>query len=217
MAGKMSALRILVADDHDILRRGVRVTLEDNPNWKVVAEASDGQEAIEKAKAFEPDVVILDFSMPKLNGLDAAREIVRSLPQTRVLMLTIYDSDDLIHELRQAGVHGYIRKSESQQDHLISAVKALVTNKPFFPPSITPNTHRPFKSDRRHNKPRLTTRQKEIVKLLAQGIRSEKIAGMLGISRKTVETHRQNIFLKTNCHSTANLVRYAIRNGIIEP
>jgi DNA-binding NarL/FixJ family response regulator len=104
MAGKMSALRILVADDHDILRRGVRVTLEDNPNWKVVAEASDGQEAIEKAKAFEPDVVILDFSMPKLNGLDAAREIVRSLPQTRVLMLTIYDSDDLIHELRQAGV-----------------------------------------------------------------------------------------------------------------
>jgi DNA-binding NarL/FixJ family response regulator len=213
----MPALRILVADDHDVLRRGVRVTLEDDPSWKVVAEACDGQEAIEKARAFEPDIAILDFSMPKLNGLDAAREIVRSLPHTKVLMLTIHDSDDLIQELRQAGVHGYIRKSESDQDHLISAVKALVTNKSFFPRLITPNAHRPFKSDRRRNKPRLTTRQKEIVKLLAQGIRSEKIAETLGISRKTVETHRQNIFLKTNCHSTANLVRYAIRNGIIEP
>lgn len=213
----MTGLRILVADDHDVLRRGVRVTLEDNPNWKVVAEASDGEEAVEKAKAFEPDLAILDFSMPKLNGLDAAREIVRSLPHTKVLILTIHDSDDLIQELRQSGVHGYIRKSESNRDHLVSAIKAVVTNKAFFPPLIAANTHRPFKSDRRQAKPRLTTRQKEIVKLLAQGIRSEKIAETLGISRKTVETHRQNIFLKTNCHSAANLVRYAIRNGIIEP
>lgn len=210
----MPTVRILVADDHDVLRRGVREILEHNPNWKVVAEASNGQEAIEKAKAFEPDIAIVDFSMPGMNGLDASREIAKSLPHTKVLILTVHDSDALIQETRQAGAHGYICKRESERD-LIAAIKALASNKTFFPAAMTADTHRPFNSERR-TQPRLTSRQKEIVKLLAEGLHSEKIAARLGIRRKTVETHRYNIFLRTNCHSAADLVRYAIRNRIIE-
>ncbi|PYU19415.1 MAG: DNA-binding response regulator [Acidobacteria bacterium] len=211
----MSDVRLLVADDHDVLRRGVRAILEENPNWKIVAEARDGQEAIERANEFKPDVAILDFSMPKRNGLEAAREILRNLPQTKILILTIHDSDVLIQEMRQAGVHGYVRKHDSDRD-LISAIQALVSNKPFYLPAMTPNMHRPLKRDRGRPQPGLTTRQKEIVKLLAQGLHSGKIAEMLGISKKTVEVHRQNILLRTNCRSSADLVRYAIRNAIIE-
>ena len=126
----MSDVRLLVADDHDVLRRGVRAILEENPNWKIVAEARDGQEAIERANEFKPDVAILDFSMPKSNGLEAAREILRNLPQTKILILTIHDSGVLMQEMRQAGVHGYVRKRDSDRD-LISAIQALVSNKPF--------------------------------------------------------------------------------------
>src|SRR5438309_3101475 len=131
----MPGVRLLVADDHDVLRRGVRVILEDNPNWTVVAEARDGQEAIEKANELKPDIAILDFSMPKSNGLEAAREILRSLPHTKVLILTIHDSDVLIQEMRQAGVHGYVRKRDSDR-HLISAIKALVKNESFYPTEL---------------------------------------------------------------------------------
>jgi DNA-binding NarL/FixJ family response regulator len=210
----MSGLRLLIADDHDVVRRGVRTIVEDNPNWKIVAEASDGQQAIEKANEFKPDVAILDFSMPKIDGLAATREILKNLPHTKVLIFTIHDSDVLIEEVRQAGAHGYIRKSESDRD-LISAIKALVGNKTFYPPAMTTNLHQPLKRDRRKPQLFLTPRQKEIVTLLAKGLRSEKIAEMLGISAKTVETHRRNILSRTNCHSTAELVRYAIRNGFI--
>ena len=126
----MSDVRLLIADDHDVLRRGVRTIIEENPNWKIVAEASDGQQAIEKANEFKPDVAILDFSMPKRNGLEAAREILRNLPQTKILILTIHDSGVLMQEMRQAGVHGYVRKRDSDRD-LISAIQALVSNKPF--------------------------------------------------------------------------------------
>ena len=126
----MYSVRVLVADDHDVLRRGVRTIIEENPNWKIVAEARDGQEAIERANEFKPDVAILDFSMPKSNGLEAAREILRNLPQTKILILTIHDSGVLMQEMRQAGVHGYVRKRDSDRD-LISAIQALVSNKPF--------------------------------------------------------------------------------------
>ena len=211
----MSDVRLLIADDHDVLRRGVRTIIEENPNWKIVAEARDGQEAIERANEFKPDVAILDFSMPKSNGLEAAREILRNLPQTKILILTIHDSGVLMQEMRQAGVHGYVRKRDSDRD-LISAIQALVSNETFYLPAMTPNMHRPLKRDRGKPQSGLTTRQKEIVKLLAQGLHSGKIAEMLGISKKTVEVHRQNILLRTNCRSSADLVRYAIRNAIIE-
>lgn len=211
----MSELRFLIADDHNVLRRGVRAIVENYSNWTVVAEASNGREAIEKAKLFKPDVAILDFSMPEINGLDAARDVLNNLPNTKVLILTVHENDELIDELRRAGVHGYVLKSAPDRD-LVSAIKAVLKNKTFYPAAAVLSVHRPRKSDGVNPKPRLSDRQKEIVRLLAQGSNSAKIAEMLGISQKTVETHRRNIMLRTNCGSTAELVRYAIRNGMIE-
>jgi len=208
-------LRFLIADDHNVFRRGVRAIVENYPNWTVVAEACNGREAIEKAKFVKPDVAILDFSMPEINGLDAARDVLSNLPDTKILILTIHDNDELIEEMRRAGVHGCVLKSAPDRD-LVSAIKALLKNQTFYPTATAPTAHRPRKSDGGNPTPRLSDRQKEIVKLLGQGCNSRKIAEMLGISQKTVETHRRNIMLKTNCRSTGELVRYAIRNRIIE-
>ncbi len=208
-------LRFLIADDHNVLRRGVRNIVENYPNWTVVAEASNGREAIEQARFCKPDVAILDFSMPEINGLDAARDVLAHLPDTKVLILTVHENDELIAELRRVGVHGYVLKSAPDRD-LVSAIKAVLKNKTFYPIDTAPAVHRPRKSDGGNSKPRLSDRQKDIVRLLSQGRNSKKIAEMLGISQKTVETHRRNIMLKVNCRSTAELVRYAIRNGLIE-
>lgn len=208
----MANLRLLVADDHDVLRRGVRLAVENHPDWKVVAEARDGREAIQKSEEFTPDVAILDYSMPLNDGLEVTREILRTRPNTKVLILTVHDSDVLIQQTREAGAHGYIRKVDAERD-LISAIKALVSNQNFYPPKLT--TDFPQTNNCRKAQSRLTTRQKEIVRLLAEGLRTDKIAGRLGISPNTVEKHRHNILLRTNCNSTAELVRYAIRNGII--
>jgi len=206
-------VRFVIADDHDVLRHGVRVLLETNPNWKVVAEARDGQEALEKVRAFKPDIAILDLSMPLLTGFHAAREIIRNLPKTKVLILTIYDSDVLRQEMRQLGVHGYIVKRNAGRD-LVPAVTALLSNRLFFP-EWNSFRHRPLARGTKKIPRRLTPRQTEVVKLLAEGMRNDKIVKKLGISMNTLETHRQNIRLRTNCHTTADLVRYAIRNGII--
>ena len=211
----MPEFRFLIADDHNVLRRGVRAIVENYPNWTVVAEASNGREAIEQAKLCKPDVAILDFSMPEINGLDAARDVLTHLPDTKVLILTVHENDELIDELRRVGVHGYVLKSAPDRD-LVSAIKTVLKNQTFYPAATTPAVHRPRKSDGGNSKPRLSNRQKEIVRLLSQGRSSAKIGEMLGISQKTVETHRRNIMLRVNCRSTAELVRYAIRNGLIE-
>jgi DNA-binding NarL/FixJ family response regulator len=208
-------LHFLIADDHNVLRRGVRSLVENYPNWTVVAEACNGREAIEKAKVLKPDVAILDFSMPEINGLDAARDILHNLPDTKVLILTVHENDELIEEMRRIGVHAYVLKSAPDRD-LVYAIKAVLKNQTFYPKETAPSVHRPRKTKGGKPKPRLSSRQKEIVKLLAQGRNSRKIAEMLGISQKTVETHRRNVMLRTSCRSTADLVRYAIRNGIIE-
>jgi DNA-binding NarL/FixJ family response regulator len=210
----MPSVRLLVAAGHEVLRIGVRAILANNPDWIVVAEASDGQQAIEKAKEFKPDIAILDFSMPGTNGLGAAREIVESLPETKVLMLTIYDGHNLIEEMQRAGAHGCLRKADTSRD-LICAIETLLQEKRFYPPEVTTISHRGSKIGDQKPLPPLTTRQREIVRLLAEGCTSEEVAAMLGISVKTVETHRNNIHLRTNCHTMAHLVRYAIRNGII--
>jgi DNA-binding NarL/FixJ family response regulator len=210
----MPSVRLLVAGGHEILRIGVRAILANNPDWTVVAEASDGQQAIEKAKEFKPDIAILDFSMPGTNGLDAAREIVNNLPDTKVLMLTIYDGDTLIEEMQRAGAHGCLRKADVSGD-LICAIETLLQKKKYYQPGVTTISHRGSQSSDQKTLPSLTARQKEIVRLLVQGRTSKEIAATLGISVKTVETHRNNIHLRTNCHTMAYLVRYAIRNGII--
>jgi two-component system response regulator NreC len=206
---------MLVAAGHEVFRIGLNVLLENNPDWKVVAEAMDGQQAIEKAKEFRPDVAILDFTMPGTNGLEAAREIVKNLPDTKVLVVTFYDGHNLIEELQRAGVHGCLRKADVSRD-LICAIETLLHKERFYPPGVTTIMHRGSKTDDQKSLPPLTVRQREIVKLLAQGRTSEEVAQSLGISTKTVETHRNNIHLRTNCHTMAHLVRYAIRNGIIE-
>jgi DNA-binding NarL/FixJ family response regulator len=219
----MGILRLLVADDHDVVRKGVRTLLEEQPGWEVAAEAADGREAVEKAKLVQPDVTILDLSMPELNGLEAAREILKTV-QTKVLILTMYDSDPLIRQTLEAGARGYLLKSDAGRD-LVSAVEALRRNKTFFTPKVAQMVlegylGRPSKENEdesnRKNGLRLTARQKQILQLLAEGKSSKEVAAALNISVKTAETHRANIMRRLDCHSVTELVRYAIRNHIIE-
>jgi DNA-binding NarL/FixJ family response regulator len=217
----MMGVRLLLADDHEIVRRGLRALLETEPGWEVVAEASDGRDAIEKTKQTKPDVAILDISMPSLNGLEAARQIVTSGSQTKVLILTVHDSDPLIQQVLEAGARGYLLKSDAARD-LVAAVDALRRNKTFFTPRVAQIVLEGYLG--KHPKDaepevgcfRLTGRQREIVQLLAEGKSSKEVACALGLSVKTAETHRANIMRRLDCHSVTALVRYAIRNHIID-
>lgn len=216
----MPKLDVLVADDHDIVRRGLRDLLEKQPGWKVVAEAANGREAVEKTKLFKPDVSILDVTMPALDGLEAARQIVASGLPTKVLILTMHHSDPLIQQMLKAGVRGYVLKSEAASD-LVQAVEAVHRNKTFFtskvPQSFLEHRHKPPKPNGQDQAAlRLTPRQREIVQLLAEGKNSREIASLLGTTFKTVETHRANIMRRLECHSVTELVRYAIRNDLIQ-
>jgi DNA-binding NarL/FixJ family response regulator len=215
----MSKVDVLVADDHDIVRRGLRDLLEKQPGWKVVGEAANGREAVEKAKQLKPDVSILDISMPSLDGLEAARQIVASGSPTKVLILTMHHSDPLIQQMLKAGVRGYVLKSDAASE-LVQAVEALHRNKTFFtskvPQVFVDGREKPVKNDGQDHALRLTPRQREIVQLLAQGKNSREIAAELGTTFKTVETHRANIMRRLECHSVTELVRYAIRNDLIQ-
>ena len=215
----MFKLDLLVADDHDIVRRGLRDLLEKQPGWKVVAEASNGREAVEKTKQLKPDVSILDISMPSLDGLEAARQIVESGSSTKVLILTMHHSDPLIQQMLKAGVRGYVLKSDAASD-LVQAVEALHRNKTFFtskvPQVFLDERDKPAKNKTQDHTLRLTPRQREIVQLLAEGKNSREIAAALGTTFKTVETHRANIMRRLECHSVTELVRYAIRNELIQ-
>jgi DNA-binding NarL/FixJ family response regulator len=218
----MRNLRLLVADDHEFLRKGVRTLLEEQPGWVVAAEASDGREAVEKAKLVQPDVTILDLGMPELNGLEAAREILKAV-STKVLILSMYDSDALIRQTLEAGAQGYLLKSDAARD-LVSAVDALSRNETFFTPKVAQMVlegylGRPSKEDEddnRKNELRLTARQRQILQIVAEGKSSKELAVALNISVKTAETHRANIMRRLDCHSVTELVRYAIRNHVIE-
>jgi DNA-binding NarL/FixJ family response regulator len=219
----MGNLHLLVADDHDIVRNGVRTLLEEKPGWEVVAEAADGREAVEKAKLVQPDVTILDLCMPELNGLEAAREILRSV-STRVLILTMCDSDALIQQTLEAGVRGYLLKTDAARD-LVSAVDALSRDKTFFTPKVSQMVRegylgRPPKENgdgsNGKNGLRLTTRQTQILQLLVDGKNSRAVGAALNITVKTAATHRANIMRRLDCHSVSDLVRYAVRNHIIE-
>jgi DNA-binding NarL/FixJ family response regulator len=218
----MGNLRLLVADDHAFVRNGVRAFLEEQPGWEVVAEACNGREAVEKAKLVQPDVTILDLSMPELNGLDATREILKCV-STKVLILTLYNSDALIRESLEAGARGYILKSDAGR-YVVSAVKALRLNNTFFTPKVAEMVlegylESPTKENEdmtRKNKLRVTPRQRQILQLLSEGKGSKGVATALNISVKTAETHRANIMRRLDCHSVADLVRYAIRNHFID-
>jgi DNA-binding NarL/FixJ family response regulator len=218
----MKMLRILVADDHDLMRRGVKALLQSHAGWEVCGEAHTGREAVAKAEELKPDVVILDISMPDLNGVDAAKRIRKGSPDTEVLILSVHYSDQLIRDILEAGVRGYIVKSDSDRD-LVIAVETLANHKPFFTPRATEVMLTNFNEGKTRAEPpetmrdRLTSREREIVQLLAEGKSSKEVASSLNISVKTAETHRANIMRKLQLHTVSELVRYAVRNQIIEP
>jgi DNA-binding NarL/FixJ family response regulator len=218
----MKTLRILVADDHDLMRRGIKALLQSRAGWEVCGEAHTGREAVTKAEELKPDIVILDISMPDLNGVDAAKRIRKSSPDTEVLILSVHYSDQLIRDILEAGVRGYIVKSDSDRD-LIIAVETLANHKPFFTPRATEVMLTNFNEGKTRTEPpetmrdRLTSREREIVQLLAEGKSSKEVASSLNISVKTAETHRANIMRKLQLHTVSELVRYAVRNQIIEP
>src|SRR5580692_3614969 len=216
----MKNLRILIADDHDIVRRGIKSLIESRPEWKVCDEAHSGREAVAKAEERKPDIVILDVSMPELNGLEAARRIRKVSPNSEILILSMHYSDQLIKEILDAGVRGFVVKSDSDRD-LVVAVESLANHKPFFTSMATEvmlmNFQRPSSAPASGGRvSRLTPREREIVQLLSEGKSSKEVASSLGISVKTAETHRANIMRKLEIHSVSELVRYAVRNQIIE-
>jgi DNA-binding NarL/FixJ family response regulator len=218
----MSVVRILVADDHDVVRRGLKSLLQDQPGWEVCAEATTGRQAVEKAKLTKPDVIVLDITMPELNGLEATRQIRKILPGAEVLILTVHESEQLVHDVLKAGARGYVLKSDAGRD-LVAAVQALRQGKPFFTTKIARMVAEghlklaPEKDDEDSTGSPLTAREREIVQLLAEGKSNKEVADVLGISVKTVETHRTNIMRKLRFHSISELVRYAIRNQIVSP
>jgi len=216
-----TTLRILIADDQDVMREGARTVIERQPGWEVCGFAATGREAIEQAFALEPDVVVMDMSMPELNGLEAARQIKRRLPQTEILIFTAHETDDLIREFFEAGVKSFIFKSEAHH-FLVDAIQSLSVHKPFFTDKVAEvlfaaMLNRSETGPRAaQTKKRLTGREREIVQLLAEGLSNKGVAGALGISLRTAETHRASVLRKLSLDSLASLVRYAIRNKIIE-
>jgi DNA-binding NarL/FixJ family response regulator len=216
----MDELRILIADDHDLIRRGVRDLLAARSGWQVVGEACNGTEAVQKAVSLRPDVAILDFSMPELNGPGAAAQIVEKVPETGVVVLTMHDSEQVMREVLQAGARGLVLKSDADRD-LLEAVEAVARKRHFFTTRLSELVlggylAGPKAKDKVKSKvAQLTERECEVVRLLADGMSSKEAATRLQISIRTVESHRINISRKLGFNSIAKLVHYAIRHGIV--
>jgi DNA-binding NarL/FixJ family response regulator len=209
------SVRILVADDHGVVRRGLRALLESRRGWKICGEAANGREAVERAKRLKPDVAILDIGMPGLNGVEATRQIRKVSPKTEILILSAHGSEKLALEVLEAGARGYVIKEEADES-LMVAVDALLRHVPFLTPRIAKLMAREKRSAlSKAPKGPLTPRESEIAQLLAEGRTNKEVGVVLGISAKTVETHRANIMLKLNIHSITDLVHYAIRNKMI--
>jgi DNA-binding NarL/FixJ family response regulator len=213
-------LRILLADDHDVVRRGLREQLSAHEGWQVCAEASDGREAVKLATRLVPDVAVIDLSMPELNGLEATRQIRKESPRTEILIFTMHETEHLIREVLSAGARGYVLKSDAGR-HLTTAVEALSHRKPFFTAKVSETLLDAFlKADARPDEGSvfrtLTDREREIVQLLAEGKSNKEIAIKLSISVKTVETHRATVMRKLDINSIVELVHYAIRNQLVE-
>ncbi|HEV2102947.1 MAG TPA: response regulator transcription factor [Candidatus Acidoferrum sp.] len=210
----MAQLSILIADDHAVVRAGLRTLLESRSNWQVCAEAADGRDAVEKAVKHKPHIAILDIGMPLLNGVEATRHIRKASPSTEILILTMHESDDLVQQVVEAGARGYILKDEADRA-LLNAVQALSLHKPFFSSRVSEAAVASDDSAK-SSRSRLTPREREILQLLAEGKSNKDVANLLNISVNTAEAHRANIMLKLGFHSLAELIMYAIRNNIIQ-
>lgn len=214
-------MKILLADDHELVRQGLRKVLETRPEWQICGEASNGREAVAKAQELRPDLVILDFSMPEMTGVEATREIHLLLPKTEILMLTMHESDELAHEVLAAGAKGFILKTDAGR-LLLQAIESLAAHRPFFTAKISElilyhylYPDQPF-PNQAAQPTLLTPREREIIKLIAEGKSSKEAARKLGIAVKTAETHRSNLMRKLELRSVSDLVRYAVRNHIVE-
>jgi DNA-binding NarL/FixJ family response regulator len=212
-------LRILVADDHEVARKGIRSLLEGHNGWEVCGEAKDGREAVEMAGQLKPEIVLLDIGMPNLNGLDAARQLASILPDTRILILTIHDDEQIVREVLATGARGFVLKSDAGRD-LIAAVEALQNRRTFFTSKVSQimldGYLRPREEQRISEQHVLTPREREVIQLVAEGKTTKEIATALSLSVKTAETHRTNLMRKLNLHSIADLTLYAVRNGIVQ-
>ncbi len=214
--------RILVADDHEMIRHGLRAVIEAHPGWEVCGEATNGLDAVAQARALKPDIVVLDFVMPKLNGLGAARQIRQELPETEVLILTMHESESLVRAIARVGARGCVLKSDAGRV-LLSAVEQLLQHKPFFSPKVADwassgGLDRNLAEGQvRLSFDQLTPREQQVLQLIAEGLSSKQVATRLEISLKTAETHRVNLMRKLDLHSVSELVRYAIRNRIAAP
>jgi DNA-binding NarL/FixJ family response regulator len=209
-------VRILIADDHHVVRAGLRAVLNDYPGLEVVGEVENGQEAVQAAKRLKPDVVILDYRMPVRNGIEATIEIRKNLPRTEVLVFTMHDGPQVIEDVLLAGARGYLLKCDAN-DHLIAAVKALSRHEAYISGSISAELLETLLGRRLHKKrDLLTPRERTVVQLIAEGRSNKEVSTILGVGLKTVETHRSASMRKLGLHSTADLVRFAVKSGIVE-
>lgn len=215
----MSTVRILVADDHTIIRSGLRMLLERQPGFQVVGEAADGRQAVELARALRPDVAMLDIAMPNLNGIEAARQIAAELPKTSIVILSVHSDEAYVLKALKAGARGYLLKDSAESD-ILNAVRMVSAGKAFFSPAISKVLVEDYVRQLElrgmdDSYDLLTTREREILQLLAEGRANRDIAALLNLSVYTVETHRSNILQKLNLHSLPELILYAVRKGVI--
>lgn len=216
----MEQIKVLLADDHTVVRQGLRVLLEVERDIVVVGEAETGQQAVEWAKKLRPDVVVMDIAMPQLNGLEATRQIMKEAPSVKVLVLSSYGDDEYVHQLAQAGAAGYLLKQTAAAD-LINGIREACKGNAFFSPVISKRLLDHYREAFLGGKPvrkgaaLLSSREREVLQLIAEGKPNKQIAAELCISIKTVEKHRQNVMNKLHIHDIAGLTRYAISRGII--
>lgn len=213
----MSETRILIADDHAVVRSGLRAVLEGQPGWIMVAEASNGRDALAKTLETQPDVAIIDYSLPLLNGAEVTRQIHARIPSVEVLIFTMHDSDSLLADILAAGARAYLLKSDANQ-YLIAAVASLADHKPFFTAKVSEQLLDSYLSvNQGKSDGPLSPRERVIVQLIAEGNSNRDMSAALGLSLKTIESHRASLMRKLKLKSTASIVRYAIRNRFVEP
>ena len=216
--GGSTPTKILVADDHEIVRKGIIAIISKHQQFEICGEASDGREAVSIAAQLLPDIVVLDIGMPVLNGLEATKQIARELPWIKVLVLSMYDSELIVHDVLEAGACGYVLKSDAARD-LITALQALQQGLPFFSSKISAMVLELFSkkpSGFEGKECELTTREREVIQMIAEGKTTRQVAGILGLSEKTADKHRANIMRKLKAHSVSELVLYAIRNNLVQ-